>query len=60
MLLVGIGMVLLTVGVSSADSNNILIPFVLVMAGALCMIFGQNFVELDEEEEAYGNNGECQ
>lgn len=53
MLLIGIGMVLLTVGVSSADSNNILIPFAIAMAGALCMIFGQNLVGLDEEEEAY-------
>ena len=53
MLLIGIGMVLLTVGVSSVDSNNILIPFAITMAGALCMFFGQNLVGLDEEEEAY-------
>ena len=60
MLLMGIGIVLLTIGASAANSDNILIPFAIAMAGALCMFFGQNFVELDEEEETYGDNGECQ
>ena len=59
MLLMGIGIALLTVGVSAANSDNIIIPFVIAFAGALCLFFGQNLVELDEEEEAYEENSKC-
>lgn len=51
MVLMGIGLVLLTIGVSTADSNNVIIPFVLALAGAMCLFIGQNSVELEEEED---------
>ena len=51
MVLMGIGIVLLTIGVSAANSDNVIIPFVLALVGAICMFIGQNSIALDEEED---------